>query len=386
MLGYIVRGPLGGLVWHHLQYVVGLHRLGHDVYFIEDSDDYDSCYDPLDGTLSKNPAFGLRFIAATLGSFGLGARWTYFDAHTSTWLGPCASNAVELFRTADLLLNLSAVNPIREWTLGPPHRALIDTDPVFTQVRHLTNPASLRAAETHTTFFTFAENIGKPGCLVPADGLPWRRTRQPVTMDDWPVTTGPVDGRFTTVMQWDSYSVAEYGGHEYGMKSMSFEDYMALPACAPAELELAVGSPTAPRDLLRSHGWVVSDPLEATRDAWTYQRFIQRSKGEFSVAKQAYVISRSGWFSERSAAYLASGRPVVTQDTGFSEWLDGDAGVLPFDSPGAALEAIARVNADYVMHCRRARALAEDFFAAALVLPDLVRRATQREAMFRADE
>src|ERR1700730_9340014 len=124
VLGYIVRGPLGGLVWHHLQYFLGLHRLGHDVYFVEDSDDYDSCYNPIERTLSKDPAFGLRFAADTFAQFGLAERWTYYDAHTGTWLGPCASKATDLFRSADLILNISGVNPVRDWTLVPPHRVL----------------------------------------------------------------------------------------------------------------------------------------------------------------------------------------------------------------------------------------------------------------------
>ena len=198
VLGYIVRGPLGGLVWHHLQYVLGLHRLGHDVYFVEDSDDYEACYDPATGAVGKDATYGLKFIQAACDSVDLGDRWAYFDAHTNRWLGPCAGTATTLFRTADLLLNLSGVNPLRDWTVKPPRRALIDTDPVFTQVRHLQSERAREVASAHNCFFSFAENFGKPFCSVPDDGFRWAPTRQPIVMDHWRVTDGPPNGSFTS--------------------------------------------------------------------------------------------------------------------------------------------------------------------------------------------
>jgi hypothetical protein len=147
------------------------------------------------------------------------------------------------------------------------------------------------------------------------------------------MTVGTVQGKFTTVMQWESYAAPEYGKIRYGMKSDSFGPYIDLPQRTGAILELAVGSPTAPRALLVSEGWEVRNPLEVALDPWTYQHYIHQSKAEFNVAKHGYVISRSGWFSERSAAYLASGRPVVTQETGFSDWLEVGSGVMPFTTP-----------------------------------------------------
>lgn len=376
VLGYIVRGPLGGLAWHHLQYVMGLHKLGHDVYFIEDSDDYESCYDPTLGCMSKNPAYGLRFAQRAFESVGLPECWTYHDAHTSTWMGPCAGRALELFSTADLLLNVSGVNPIREWMRQPRWRVLIDTDPVFTQVRHLHNEPARMAAASHTSFFSFGENIGHEECSVPADGFAWLPTRQPVVLEAWPLTLGPVMGAFTTVMQWDSYSPVEHAGRCYGMKSRSFESYLDLPARVTSRMKLALGSATAPRPALGSNGWEIEDPLEVTRTLGSYQRFIQDSKAEFSVAKHGYVVSHSGWFSERSAAYLASGRPVVTQDTGFSRWIETGTGLLGFDSPESAVDAICRINRDYSQHCRRARDVAAAYFEAGSVLGSLLERAS----------
>jgi hypothetical protein len=375
VLGYIVRGPLGGLAWHHLQYVLGLHALGHDVYFVEDSDDYPSGYDPSRGSVDADPTYGLAFAARAFERFGLGERWCYYDAHTSRWLGPLAPGAAEVCASADLLLNLSGVNPLRPWTERTPARAFVDTDPAFTQIRHLTDSSARTLAAAHNSFFTFAENITRADCLVPADGFAWHATRQPVHLDAWPVTQGPRSGPWTTVMQWDSYAAREFEGRRYGMKSDSFGAFIDLPARAGPIFELALGSESAPRATLRDKGWRLLDPLAVTRDPSTYQEFIRASKGEWSVAKHGYVASRSGWFSERSAAYLASGRPVLTQQTGFSDWLETGAGLLAFETMEDVLTGLEEIGTDYERHCHAARELATEFFDARKVLTSLIERA-----------
>jgi len=375
VLGYVVRGPLGGLAWHHLQYVLGLARLGHDVCFVEDSDDYPACYDPTQNAVGTDPTYGLKFTADAFEKLGLGARWAYHDAHTSRWSGPFAEDVLDFCASADLLLNLSGVNPLRPWLLEIPARTFVDTDPAFTQIRHLTDPAARELATQHTSFFSFAENINSAASLVPDDGFRWQPTRQPVVLDAWPVTPGRPDGKWTTVMQWDSYAAREYGGRRYGMKSESFGKFVDLPRLAGSVFELSLGSATAPRALLEDKGWMLRDPLEVTRDPWTYQRYLQESKAEFSVAKHGYVVSRSGWFSERSAAYLASSRPVLAQETGFSAWLPAGAGLLHFSTLDEALAGIEEINRRYDFHCRAARDVAEEFFDARKILPRLIERA-----------
>jgi hypothetical protein len=250
---------------------------------------------------------------------------------------------------------------------------LVDLDPVFTQVHHLTDRAARERALQHTAFFSVGENIGLERSTIPDDGLPWRPTRQPVVLDFWPVTPGPAGGRFTTVMVWDAYPSVEYQGVRYGMKSASFGPYLALPETASAVLELALGS--APHDLLASRGWHLRDSAEETRDPWSYQRYIQGSKAEFSVAKQGYVAARSGWFSDRSLAYLASGRPVVLQETGFSDWLETGLGIVSFSTPDEAVAGIDDINRRYDLHCRAAREIAEEYFDATKVLAQLIDRA-----------
>lgn len=375
VLGYIVRGPLGGMAWSDLHYLMGLAHLGHDVYFVEDSDDYPSCYDPVRGITDTDPTYGLQFATRIFNTVELGDRWAYHDAHTSRWHGPCANHVLSVCATADLLLNLSGVNPLRPWLMEIPARVLVDKDPAFTQIRHLCDPTAQKLAQQHTAFFSFGENIGQLGCTIPKDGLPWQATRHPIFLDAWPATPGPKQGKFTTVMLWDSYPAREHNGRRYGMKSDSFGPYIDLPEKAGRIFELAVGSPMVPSGLLCSKGWAVRDPREPTRDPGTYQRYIQQSKAEFSVAKHGYVVSRSGWFSERSASYLASGRPVLVQETGFSDWLQTGAGVIAFNTLEEALAGIEEINSRYEFHCQAARAIAQEFFDARKVLLRLLDQA-----------
>jgi hypothetical protein len=277
--------------------------------------------------------------------------------------------------TADVVLNLSCVNPLRPWLEHVPVRVLVDTDPVFTQIRHLTDAAARARAARHTAFFSFGENLGREDCAIPLDGLPWRPTRQPIVIDAWRAAPGSVDGPLTTVMLWDSYRPAEHDGMRFGMKGESFASYLDLPARSGGRFEIALGSRDEPRERLRRHGWHVVDPREPTRDPWTYQEFIRRSKAEFSVAKHGYVVSRSGWFSERSAAYMASGRPVVIQDTGFSRWLSTDVGVLPFTTVDEACARLESLDRDYDRHCVEARAIAEAYFGSDAILTRLLEQA-----------
>lgn len=374
VLGYIVRGPLGGLAWHHLQYVVGLARMGADVLFVEDSDDYPGCYDPDRHVVDTDPTYGLAFAQRCFDRLGLGDRWAYFDAHGRGWVGPAGHYAAQRCRTADIVLNVSGVNPLRPWTATIPARVFIDTDPVFTQLRHLEDPAALDAAAAHTNFFSFGTNIGEEECTVPDDGLPWQPTRQPVVMSVWPTTERPRTGSYTTVMQWESYPARHRGDLRFGSKSDSFGPYLDFPREAGVSMQLALGTADAPRARLREGGWDIIDPLVVTRDPWRFQQYVHTSRAEFSVAKQAYVATRSGWFSERSTAYLASSRPVVVQDTGFTRWLPSQPGVLAFTSPSEALEAIACVEADYDQHCRAAREIAYDYFDAQAVLGSVLDR------------
>jgi hypothetical protein len=371
VLGYVIRGPLGGIAWHYLQYVSGLAQLGHDVYFFEDSGNGDlRCYDPSRDVSDASPAYGLKFAQCAFDRLGLGERWAYCDTDRG-WLGPAAAQAHRLARSADVVLNVSGVNPIRRFE-EVPVRVLVDTDPAFTQVRHLTDAAARARAAAHTSFFSFGANIGEAGCAIPDDGFRWRATRQPIVMDAWGCAQGDSTAALSTVMLWDSYRGVEHNGTHYGMKSDSFGPYEDLPSRCGERFEVAVGCRGGVREHLTSRGWIVIDPRQPTRDPWTYQDFIKQSKAEFSVAKHGYVVTDSGWFSERSAAYLASGRPVIVQETGFSRWLNASAGVLAFSTADEAVARVQELNGSYERHCRTAREIAGDCFGSAHVLTGLL--------------
>jgi hypothetical protein len=271
-----------------------------------------------------------------------------------------------------VLLNVSGVNPIRTYLEDVPVRIFIDTDPAFTQVRHLSNEQAAHRAEQHNVFFSFAESLAEGGSRIPDDGFPWGATRQPVVLQAWPMSESPNEGALTTVMQWDSYPAVEYGGRRFGMKSESFQLISELPNRTTARLEIALGGVSAPRAELTQMGWRLTDPLAATRDPWTYQAYIRESRGEFGVAKHGYVASASGWFSERTACYLASGRPAVVQDTGFSRHIPCGEGLFTFVDLESALIAIDHLQSTYQKQCRAARDLAAEYFDSRKVLASLL--------------
>ncbi len=371
VLGYIIRGPLGGLCWHYLQYVLGLKQLGHEVLFLEDSDDFPGCYHPERFETNIDPSYGIKFITGLFNQHGLENNWAYYDEHSNQWLGRSKMEVLNFCKSADILINISNVNPLREWWVQIPIRILIDTDPAFTQIRHIEEQRYRSIAEQHTHYFTFGENFGKAGCKIPDDGFKWKPTRQPIVLDAWKPAKPLPRGNWTTVMQWDSYKTRQFNGMTFGMKSSSFEAYINLPGLVNESFELAVGSDTAPLEKLEKAGWKLADPLSVTVTAESYQQYIQRSRGEFSLAKQGYVISNSGWFSERSAGYLASGRPVILQQTGFTASIETGRGLFAFQSPADVIAAFEVINRDYPKHCSQARELAEACFNADKVLTSM---------------
>jgi len=210
---------------------------------------------------------------------------------------------------------------------------------------------------------------------MPTGGERWFPTRQPIVMDLWPVEPGDIRSPFTTVMNWSPLPDQEYEGHIYGQKDREFEKFFSLPSALGESMQIAVNLPVDVRERLLGGGWKLADPAEVTRDVPSYQRFLRASRAEFSVAKHGYVVTRCGWFSERSAAYLASGRPVVVQDTGFSEWLKTGCGVIAFKNPNEAIAGIEEINRRYDCNCVAARQIAEEYFDSRKVLSEMLERA-----------
>jgi len=355
--------------WHHLQYLIGLSRLGHEVAFFETYGWPNSCYDPGRSMMTSDPAYGMDYLVRLLEPFGLKDRWCYL-AEDGTAYGMPRARLAEFCADCDLYLNLSNIN----WTPELEQcrrRVLVDTDPVFTQIgaHGLGGPF-----ENYHALFTLAGNVHKTGCDMPTAGLQWKPTRQPVVLDLWPVDAGDPARPFTTVSSWSPIGDCEHRGRVYGMKNREFEPFFSLPRDTGEAMEMALSAPCEIRERLTNGGWRLVDPLKATADPWTYQRYLSRSRAEFSVAKHGYVVTRCGWFSERSAGYMASGRPVLVQDTGFSDWMETGTGVIAFKTREDVLAGIEAINSQYERHCRAARALAEEYFDARKVLSDLLAR------------
>jgi hypothetical protein len=357
--GYLIRKPVAGLAWHYGQYLVGLQRLGHDVLYVEDSED-----------LLGNVDASLGYAQDVFRYLGLRHDWAFFDFGANAWKGPAAGSARKSLSDADFLISLSGPPVVMEWFQNVPVRIFVDTDPVFTQAKTINYPAWSERCSAHTYLASFGENINRRGSGIPRDGLAWQPTRQPIVLDLWDnrQSARPV---FTTIMSWKSYAPAQANGARFGVKADTFDPFKSIPTRTSARLEIALDAEEEVQTDLAAHGWGISSARSISATADRYKAYIQSSFGEFTVAKQAYVESRSGWFSERSACYLASGRPVITQDTGFSTWLDCDRGVLSFRSPEDALAALESVTGSYDIHADAARELA-GYFDSASVLQQLL--------------
>jgi hypothetical protein len=376
--GIIGRYPWGGVTWCSLMYLLGLRRLGHDVYYLEDTCECN--FDPEINAISEDPRYALRHIDTCLAPFGFGDRWCYVD-HTGGHHGIGKAEWESICRSADLFLVLSGGCWVwRDHCRAIPAKVFIDSDPAFTQLAlHRASKAAAESDEkrekqwyvdffrTYDHLFTFGSNIGTPRCDVPTGEFRWKHTWQPICTDLWTPPEGPLPARdvWTTVMTWEIESFTDIGG----TKGEQFAEVLDLARrCRESggpEIELAVNGP---RDLLREHGWRCVDAFAVSADPWRYHSHLTASRGEFSVAKRTYVETNSGWFSDRTACYLASGRPAVVQETGFSHSLPTGEGLLSWRTPDEALEALRRVEQDHERHSAKAREIAIEQFDAPRVL------------------
>ncbi len=380
--GYLGLLPAGGVTWDYVQYPVGFAALGHDVYYVEDTRLWPVYQTGSDGA---DCSANVDHLARVMAAFGLGDRWAYRDEASGNCFGLTEAQVNEVCRTADVLVNVSCATFLRDEYRRIPVRALIDSDPMFTQVQYVSQvgftpgKSGIRElVDGHTHHFTFGENVGGKDCVMPDCGIRWRPTRQPICLDRWRVTARPTNGAaFTTLMNWTAAPPLQFAGQTWGQKDVEFRRVWELPRAVPGSpLAVVVGQTTGapfPRVAAEGAGWHVLDPALHAPDWSTYRTFIERSLGEFSVAKETYVKARTGWFSCRSACYLASGRPVVTQDTGWARRLPNGRGLLAFTEANEAAEALRRVTAEWDLHARVSRAIAEDCFDSRRVLGALLR-------------
>ena len=386
VLGMMGRAPFAGVAWQALHYLEGLRRLGCEVYYIEDTGDWP--YDPEQDTITSDCGYTTRYLARLLAWCGLPERWAYVAAaEGGRTFGLAETRVADLWRRADALINLTGATVLRDEHRRVPVRIYLETDPVLPQIevaqgRRFT--IDLLAAHTH--HFTFGENLGAPDCGVPTVGFDYRPTRQPVALDWWDTTATagslPASaGRFTTIASWQqSGKDVEWNGETYRWsKHLEFLKFLDLPRRSgrPLELALACGDAEAVRRL-EAHGWRVVDALALSRDILPYRDYILGSRGELTVAKDQNIRLRSGWFSDRSATYLAAGRPVVTQDTGFGSLLPTGRGLFAFRTMEDILAALDAIESDYAGNARAAREIAAEYFACERVVGHLLERAGLR--------
>lgn len=376
LLGMMTKMPVAGVVWQNLHYLLGFERLGCEAYYVETHARTPSMLmtDPDD----DSSALAAEFIAAIMRRFGLADRWAFRALHDDgSCFGMSEGQLERLYGSADLLINLhGGTQPLPELTASG-RLVYLETDPVQLQLelRHGVQE-TLDFLEPHSAFFTFAENWGQPDCGLPVqDRYRFVPTRQPVVMDLWPDRSAQPADLFTTIGNWrQDWRDVTFEGERYTWsKHYEFLKYLDLPQRTGAAFELALSSCEEPeRQMLRERGWGVRDGLEISRGIDRYRDYVGGSRGEFTVAKDQNVRLRTGWFSDRTATYLASGRPAVTQDTGFGVALPTGEGLFAFDSFETAAEAVQRIDADYSHHARAARELAREHFDHEAVLRPLL--------------
>ena len=363
-----------GMAWNTIQHLVGLRRLGYDVYYVESTGIW-----PFNA-IADDCTFPVTYISTLLSRFGFEGKWAYVAAHSDgRCYGLSELQVKALYERADAIVNLFGGTVLREEHLQCPIRIYLETDPVVHQI-HIANGEHkyIDLVGAHTALFSWGENYGEPDCGVPTAPFVYQGTRPPVVLDHWATPCDPTARRFTTVAHWDqSAKDLEYNGERYSWsKHLEFLKVLALPQRTTQEfsLALAIDDHAAVR-LLKAHGWEVEDAYDASKTLESYREYIWRSRGEFTVAKDMNVRLRSGWFSERSAAYLAAGKPVITQETGFSKFLPTGMGLYAFRVLDDIPPAVEAINSDYQKHSNAAKEIAAEYFDAEKLLRRLMRSA-----------
>jgi hypothetical protein len=375
VFGILFWYPLAGVTWQFLHYLIGLRRLGYDPYYIEDSARW--VYDPALNDLSPDARPNIEAVAPVLERFGFSGKWGFRGCYPGgECFGMTESQILALYDEAEAFLNVTGAQELRDEHLTVPHRIYVESDPVAMQIRVAKQESdSIETLRAHTKLFSFGENLGAPDCGVPVAEFDWLPTRQPVVLDLWtPVSED--NGAYTTIATWRNTGKDVHWNGEtyYWSKDREFKKLLDLPSRTSATFELAM-NPENSAGLLAEHGWRLRDSIDVSRDTERYRRFLRESRGEFTVAKDQNIRLRSGWFSDRSACYLAAGRPVINQETGFSKVLPTGSGLFAFQTAADVVQAIEIIESDYERHRRAALEIAREYFAAEKVIGSLMERA-----------
>lgn len=371
LVGFIGKFPVAGMTLYNLHHIVGLQALGYDVHYIERQNVPSEYYDPMSDAWTDEPTYALGYLETTLSGIGITrGRYTLIDRRNRCY-GSDRQTLCDALDRADFVLTLA--DPAWFDDLGRcPRRAFIDGDPMLTQVAILEgNGPESEILENYDVLFTYGVRMGMQDCTLPSLGRKWLPARPVVATGLWECVPVSTPAPITTVMNWAAGPDVTHDGRKYGHKGREFERFLELPQRTHRKFHIAAGGPT-PQERLREYGWVLEDPLGISRTVHEYQQFIAHSWADFGIAKQAYVASRSGWFSDRSTCYLAAGRPVLHQETGFSDWLPAGEGVFPFSTVDDVLAALEELDGYYERHAKAACRIAEEHFEASTVIGQML--------------
>ena len=381
VMGFMGSMPIAGVIWQHIHYVVGLQRLGCDVYYIEDSARLP--YNPQTFEVNNEFDYAAQVLDRLSQEFGFRNHWGFCARYlpSNPTAGLPLKRIRQLYREADAILNICGTQELNDDLLVSDRILYIESDPGVEQIKiDKRLRSTLDYLRRHRALFTFGENIGTKSFPVPTHGFKWLPTRQPVVTDLWKTDRAlPRAAAFTSVANWSTSGLKDitWRRKKYlWSKSREFLRFISAPKKSgePFELATNIEDVKTQKRFLRN-GWRLRCPLQMSVDYWRYRDYIRRSKGEFTVAKDQYVRLNTGWFSDRSACYLAAGRPVITQETGFTNTYGGKLGLLSFRSLDEIVDAVKMINANYAKHSRAASALACEFFEAEKVLESVLDRA-----------
>ncbi len=378
VMGFMGSMPIAGVIWQHIHYIVGLQQLGHDVYYIEDSARLP--YNPETCQVNNDFGYTARILGRLAGEFNFKNRWAFCARYLKG--NPTAGLALrkirQLYRDADAILNICGAQEFNDDLLQSDRLIYIESDPGVEQIKIAKRTTStIDYLRRHRALFTFGENVGTKKFPVPTHGFKWLPTRQPVVLDFWKTKRPPARAAlFTSIANWSTSGVKDiaWRGEKYlWSKSREFLRFVAAPKKAREPFELTTSiKDRQTREKFEHNDWLLRSPVDLSINYWLYRDYIQRSKGEFTVAKDQYVRLNTAWFSDRTACYLAAGRPVITQETGFTKLYGGDAGLFGFSSLGEIVDAVKVINENYLKHSDAARKIACEIFDAKRVLGSLL--------------
>ena len=362
----------GGIAWERLSWILGFRRLGYDVIWVDELS-RNHCIDAA-GERGRGYASCVNrsWFVAAVARFGLDGAAALIGDEGESLYGPSLDDLLLLAGESELFVNHAGDVKSTALKRAARRAVYVDADPGFTQL-WLASGRPAPRIDGHDLHFTIGDNVGTPFSDLPTSGVEWRHTRQPVVLEDWPFEEQDADERFTMVGRWRGtgpHGPLDDIGRSFPQKGDELVAMLDLPERTGLSFEVALDTrgDDEPRKLLEAHGWRVLDPTTVTADPDSFRDYVQGSWAEFSVAKGAYVATSTGWFSERTARYLASGRPALVQDTGFSRTLPVGEGLIAFRTLEDAVAGAQRIAADYESHRRAAREIAEGYFDSDLVL------------------